>query len=274
MIEQPQAAPAVEDVRLEQAETTEWQGAAGEAWGDARTLLAHLRDNTNFLRAAESLPWDALLPGEARVLDLGCGSGWLAALLSRRAGVAEVIAWDASLPLLTDVLPDTVALLGGDMSKVRPVCGQFVPLRLGDESLDAVAMSSAFHHCEAPHDLLREVHRVLRPGGVLVLLNEVPYKPLRMLRDIAFTALSASVNALTPRVHLSKGGHVAADHILYDEALGDRAMTAAQWRRLFAEHPFDVEWVDSGLPSYRTEYRSPGFRERNLTHFVLRRRSV
>jgi hypothetical protein len=87
---------------------------------------------------------------------------------------------------------------------------------------------------------------------------------------VAATAVAALVNASTTRITISRPGHVAADHLLYDDQLGDRAMTIAQWRRLLSGHGFGFEIVDSELPMYKASFR-PRYRgERNLTHFLCR----
>src|SRR4051795_8556498 len=72
------------DVRLEQTNREDWSAQAGQEWADAEALYAHLADNTNHVRAAERVPWDDVIPSGATVLDLGCGSGWLTGMLTRR----------------------------------------------------------------------------------------------------------------------------------------------------------------------------------------------
>lgn len=260
----------IRDVRLEQHDRRDWSTLADERWANADSLYEHLVTNTNFVEAAEVVRWDELLADGAAVMDVGCGSGWLAGRLSARGAVASVVALDASLRLLRDVLPRMVERVGGDLGKIEAVCGGFTPLPLRDASVDAVVMSSAFHHAERPAELLRECTRVLAPGGFVAILNEVPYGVRAFLRYVATTAVAASVNAVSTRVTLRKGGHVAADHVLYDEQLGDRAMTLPQWRRLLGACGFSFQIVDSGLPSYKPTFRPRERGERNLTHFICR----
>ena len=162
----------VRDVRARQAAHNDWANAS--SWGNAGSLWDHLRRDTNIVRAVEQVDWDSLLPPRATILDLGCGAGWLAAMLSRRPCVDRVLAWDSSSTLLTEVLGETVRLVGGDPAKIEAVCGEFVPLIIDDHAVDAVVMSSAFHHAERPDCLLAELSRVIREGGVVVLLNETP----------------------------------------------------------------------------------------------------
>jgi SAM-dependent methyltransferase len=263
--------PDIVDVRLEQANSEDWSAHAGPEWGDAESLYAHLADNTNHVRAAQRVPWHDVLPEGARVLDLGCGSGWLTGMLTRNERVASVIAWDLSPALLGSVLPPTVALTGGDLSKVKPVCGHFTPLLLDDDSIDVAVMGSAFHHATDPDALLRELVRVVDPAGTIALLNEVPWARSTLVLRIGSIVAPAVVNGLWNRLTIKKGGHVAADHFLYDQVLGDCALTLAQWNRLFRDHDLDVTLLDTGLPPYPRHYRRRQyFLESNLTHFLLR----
>jgi SAM-dependent methyltransferase len=260
----------VRDVRLEQLNRGDWALSAAGAWSDPQALVAHLRDNTNFFPALDALDWRNLCGDGARVLDLGCGSGWLSAVLTREPHVGRVVAWDSSPRLLGDVLPVTVDLLGGDMRKIEPVCGDFVPLLIEDRSIDLAVMSSAFHHCDRPDDLLDELRRVLVPGGCLVLLNETPWHRLVMASFSLRTAGAALANLIGPRSRLRRPGHLAVDHVLYDPRLGDRAMTLPQWRALAGRRGWSIEPRDTGLASYRGHFRSRRRLEPNLTHFVLR----
>jgi len=260
----------IEDVRLDQLNHDEWSTVAGPEWNDVDALHAHLSQNTNIMEASLRLPWDALVPESAVVLDLGCGSGWLTGMLTKNPRVDKVIAWDLSPALLGEVLPGMVRLMGGDVDKVERVCGRFTPIMLDDHSIDLVVMSSAFHHEPDPDALLRELVRVVRPTGAIVLLNEVPYSVMWMLFASATMAIASAVNAMTTRVTIKKRGHIAADHVLYDDDLGDRAFTQSQWVRLFKRHDLDFMKVDTSLPSYPQSYRRRNPLESNLTHFILR----
>lgn len=256
-------------MRLEQLDKGDWALSAAGAWSDPQALIAHLRDNTNYFPAVEALDWRSLCGEDARVLDLGCGAGWLTALLTREPHVREVVAWDGS-PRLLGELPVTVDLLGGSIDKVESVCGEFLPLLIEDGSIDLAVMSSAFHHSDRPGDLLDELRRVLRPGASLVLLNETPWHRLAMAAFSLRMAATALANLIGPRSRLRHTGHLAADHALYDSKLGDRAMTLPQWRHLARSCGWSISALDTGLPSYREQFRPRARFEPNLTHFVMR----
>jgi len=105
-----------------------------------------------------------------RTLDAGCGYGpFSAAATARGATVVSV-----------DVGPRLVARTmarAGSRGLVADVC----QLAVRDESFDAVISSEMLEHTKAPARAVRELARVLRPNGVLVLTtpNRVWQGPVR-----------------------------------------------------------------------------------------------
>lgn len=110
---------------------------------------------------------DGLRP-TATVVDLGAGTGKLARVLA--AVFDRVIAVEPSDPmrkLLVEFCPGVEALDGSAES---------IPLQ--DATAHAVFAAQAFHTFDGPR-ALNEIARVLRPGGVVVLLWNLPAGPWR-----------------------------------------------------------------------------------------------
>jgi SAM-dependent methyltransferase len=100
----------------------------------------------------------ARLPVGAEVLDWGCGSGLLAYLLARRG--LRVRATDRVLNGWV------IARHAGIEPCIAPGNRR---LPFADGAFDAVAGSGVLEHVADPHDRLRELHRMLRPGGLLFI---------------------------------------------------------------------------------------------------------
>jgi len=100
------------------------------------------------------------LRGDEVVLDAGCGSGRVTALIAERVPRGRVIGVDASESMIAkarDTLADQVELHVGNLTE----------LELAD-AVDVV-FSNAVFHWVADHDtLFARLHRVLKPGGRLV----------------------------------------------------------------------------------------------------------
>jgi ubiquinone/menaquinone biosynthesis C-methylase UbiE len=103
------------------------------------------------------------LQGHDRVLDIGTGMAMVpTTLLKDTHWLGEVVGVDITPSMLAGARKSLEG--SGANSRIRLVCGSGMVLPFHDHSFDAVTCALATHHMDVPV-LLREVHRVLRPGG-------------------------------------------------------------------------------------------------------------
>jgi SAM-dependent methyltransferase len=95
-----------------------------------------------------------------RVLDVGCGTGQLATRIVSELGV-DVVGCDFSRGMLAQAFQRSRG--------VRWVQGNAGGLPFGDARFDAVVSTEAFHWFPEPRGALAEFHRVLVPGGWLLV---------------------------------------------------------------------------------------------------------
>lgn len=100
-----------------------------------------------------------------RVLEVGCGSGhWLSQLLQRDVPATGL---DASLGMLAEA---RVRAPGATL-----VRGRAEQLPFADRSFDCVVCINAVHHFAVRDAFMREARRVLRGGGVLLVIGLDPH---------------------------------------------------------------------------------------------------
>lgn len=119
---------------------------------------------------------DALPPRIGRLLDIGCGTGGLLERLATR--IEEGLGVDASRDMLA--LART-RLAERGLSHVSVRQADMYRLALPDAAFDAVTLQMVLHYAEDPAAALAEACRVLRPGGVLVIVDLAPHQRADLL---------------------------------------------------------------------------------------------
>jgi cyclopropane fatty-acyl-phospholipid synthase-like methyltransferase len=101
-----------------------------------------------------------------QILDIGCGVGGPARTLAADFG-CNVIGIDITKDyvLAAEMLTERVGL----SKQVTFIEGDALDLQFDDGAFDAVLSQNAIMNIEDKHRLFKEVHRVLRPGGILAL---------------------------------------------------------------------------------------------------------
>ncbi len=109
--------------------------------------------------------------GARSVLDVGCGTGALAAAAVERWPDVVVDAVDASEGMLRVAERTLDRLPGPDRDRVQLRQAAADSLGIEDASVDLVVTSFVLQLVPSPYRALREARRVLRPGGRLAYLN-------------------------------------------------------------------------------------------------------
>jgi len=124
---------------------------------------------------------------DARVLDLGCGGGHVTFNVAPL--VKEIVAYDLS-PEMLDVVARAAQERG--LGNVTTREGTVENLPFGDGSFDVVLSRFSAHHWHDLDAALREAARVLKPGGMLAIVDTISsgvplvdtfFQALELLRD-------------------------------------------------------------------------------------------
>ena len=123
---------------------------------DHFSLIAPLYARARY-RAIEKMREAAGLPVQGRLLDVGGGTGRVASAL--RQWVDEVIVTDISMGMLSRTPRATL----------QPACCFSESLPFPSNSFERIIMVDALHHVVDQTATAREMVRVLKPGGLLVI---------------------------------------------------------------------------------------------------------
>ena len=133
---------------------------------------------------------EAVMPPSARILDAGCGSGVTAARLMER-GYAV---W--GIDLAEPMIRQARELCGSDQFGV----GDIEHIPFADNTFDVVVSLGVIEYLESDEQALREIRRVLKPGGRAVIAISNGRSPLLRLDRV----LRRGGALLRPTYHLLK----------------------------------------------------------------------
>jgi ubiquinone/menaquinone biosynthesis C-methylase UbiE len=127
-------------------------------------------------RVIDQLAARTQLTGEQTVVDVGTGTGFVAAGIAAYA--SRVLAYDNAGAML-DVARANLERLGID--NVELARGDATALPLPDDAVDATVANMVLHHATDPAAMIAEMTRVTRPGGWVAITDEVehPYEWMR-----------------------------------------------------------------------------------------------
>ncbi|MBU0702939.1 MAG: class I SAM-dependent methyltransferase [Chloroflexi bacterium] len=134
----------------------------------AFNVMSYIFKLRDLLRPREGILKEVGIQPGFRVLDYGCGPGGYV------AGAAELVGESGKVYAL-DLHPLAIRRVQ-DLARKKQLANVETILSdcktgLPDGSIDAVLLYDIFHMLSDPQAILAELHRVLKPDGILSLLN-------------------------------------------------------------------------------------------------------
>ena len=118
----------------------------------------------------DALAEHAEVGAESTVVDVGSGTGYIAAGLASQAGA--VLAVDNSPGMLAVAARNFAALGAGNVSIHEAV---LEALPFADGAVDAAVANMVLHHAPEPAAMIAEMMRVVRPGGMVAITDEIEH---------------------------------------------------------------------------------------------------
>lgn len=101
-----------------------------------------------------------------QVIDIGAGTGFITQALSKLVPNAKFDAFDIE-PVMVEEMKKTLP----KDSNIKPHLMEENKIEAPDDFADVVMMINLFHEINRPYKLLREIKRVLKPGGKLLIID-------------------------------------------------------------------------------------------------------
>jgi len=162
--------------------------------------------------AQQTIARMALKPGD-RVLDLGCGAGWATRLLARavEGGPGMAVGQDIS-----DEMISLARAASTDVENVLFVVGAADEVPWRDEYFEKILSIESFYYYPDQEAVLRELYRVLAPGGALFILinlyNENP-NSLRWVEQLKVPVHARSEHEYAAMLRAHGFVEVAVEHV-------------------------------------------------------------
>ena len=147
-----------------------------------------------FFKPSHKMLLQVLKPADRRILDIGCGTGLFGARVLEHFPQTQVWGLDLSAGMLRQGQVRSQATGG----RFHPVQGDSEHLPFADDVFDVITCTHSFHHYPHQERVATEMHRVLRAGGRLLIIDGDRDRLWgRFLFDVCVVLMEGPVRHLT-----------------------------------------------------------------------------
>jgi 2-polyprenyl-3-methyl-5-hydroxy-6-metoxy-1,4-benzoquinol methylase len=214
--------------RRQQEEVNAYFRAQSSYWKDIYTSSG-VQAEIYRMRQAVVLAWIddlALAPG-SRVLEIGCGAGFLSVALAQRGLYVHAIDSAETMVELTR----RHAAESGTSELLSVGIGDVCDLGFEDNSFDLVVALGVIPWLERPELAIREMARVSMPGGHVLLTADNRKRLIYLLdpwKNPALTPLRRSIKSILVRIGILHESQGRTKENLYDSHFIDQALANAE----------------------------------------------
>ena len=211
-------------------------------------------------------------------IDLGGGPGIISAtLVNNYSDIKSLILLEFVSEVLELCYPITHKyLLNDNGSKVFPVCGSFDEIKLEDNSIDFAIFWGALHHSLDPIKTLREVNRILKSSGHLVIVdrahnNSTPQKEIDRMMNIVYSQEFIRNNFLPEGTILTRKDNGEHEYRFNElESFFIESNFNIFYKGLFIQnHPRNINYInDAGIQQFYLDMELGGFEKRKIVYIL------
>lgn len=192
-------------------------------------------------------------------IDLAAGVLWAVPHLLELGKIEKLLCLEYSKHRL-EIGKKVLGYYGINHDKVGLIYGSFYDIRLENSSMDFVLLSAAFHHASDTNRLLSEVSRILKPGGVVIIIGEHCFSLLReyfkyFIKLIIAKLLSKKMQLRIFNNTFNEGKWLPkiSDVFPVDAVAGDHYYSNLQYNEMFSKYNFKFKQIknpDSKFQSF------------------------
>ena len=184
---------------------------------------------------------ESKLPKGSKILDVGCGTGHLAAELARRG----YDTWG------TDLSAGMIDYARANYNAERYQVGDIEKIPFPDNTFDGIVCLGVVEYLASDDAALKEMHRVLRPGGYSVITTPSSVCPFFYV-DRALVRTRFSIRPVVGALRRLMGGEARPARPL--PKVEHRRYRKGSWAKLMASHGLQLEdWVCHAWGCYAIE---------------------
>jgi len=103
------------------------------------------------------------------IADIGAGTGFYSLLFAQQVGISgNIFAVDVTDDFIRNIKRRAAE---NNLDNIHAILSEQKDTRLEPSSIDMAFVCNTYHHFEYPQAMLTSIHRALRPGGVLVIID-------------------------------------------------------------------------------------------------------
>lgn len=174
-----------------------------------------------------------------RGCELAGGVCWTAPILFDRLSLSRMDYLEFSYNRLAQIAPRLLTHYGIPSDKCFLRLGSFYETEYQDGSFDFVLLSQALHHAEKVDLLMKEVRRILRDDGRVIIIGETKPRIRTMVKSFFLSVYDYFIKKNKERIMLLR----EYGCIDYDTLMGDRLYLQSGYKRLFKDTGFFYEKV-------------------------------
>jgi ubiquinone/menaquinone biosynthesis C-methylase UbiE len=237
-------------------ETKEWNILDGD-FAKMENYLHKTGLVSDLERCLDAVKTESGHPLQGTGIDLAAGNLWASRHILNQSNVQRLYCLEYSKHRLLKIGPRVLEHYQIPADKAVLVWGSFYDLHLETGSLDFAVLSAALHHADRPLELLREIKRVLKPGGVVLIIGEHRVGLKRIGKQLVKASLARLPSDWQHRAFGRTFQHRSfnpwnLNFMDVEPQLGDHEYTDASYRWLFAQSGFKMARLDTPGSAYQS----------------------